>query len=58
MRMGNYQDLSAFICIFVQDDEDLIIVHDALEFGQCHLAIGVCIFSWIICLSKTNSGSS
>jgi hypothetical protein len=45
--------ISAFICILVQDDEDLIIVHDALGFGQCHLAIGVCVLSWMICLSKT-----
>ncbi|KAG0557857.1 hypothetical protein KC19_11G162300 [Ceratodon purpureus] len=24
-----------------EDDEDLIIIHDALGFGQCHLAIGI-----------------
>jgi hypothetical protein len=24
-----------------QDDEDLIIIHDALGFGECHLGIGV-----------------
>lgn len=24
-----------------EDDEDLIVVHDALGFGQCHLAIGI-----------------
>jgi ATP phosphoribosyltransferase len=24
-----------------EDDEDLIIIHDALGFGECHLGIGV-----------------
>ncbi|KAG0608585.1 hypothetical protein M758_8G116900 [Ceratodon purpureus] len=24
-----------------EDSEDLIVVHDALQFGQCHLAIGI-----------------
>ena len=24
-----------------QGDDDLIVVHDALEFGRCHLAIAV-----------------
>lgn len=33
-----------------QGDDDLIVVHDALEFGECHLAIGV---SYIF--FKTNS---
>lgn len=29
------------VCEYGQGDDDLIVVHDALEFGQCHLAIGV-----------------
>jgi hypothetical protein len=24
-----------------QDDEDLIVIHDALGYGECHLAVGV-----------------
>eukprot|EP00250_Pteridium_aquilinum_P011165 c19879_g1_i1 orf=102-1316(+) len=29
------------VCEYGQGDDDLIVVHDALEFGECHLAIGV-----------------
>jgi ATP phosphoribosyltransferase len=24
-----------------KDDEDLIVIHDALGYGECHLAVGV-----------------
>jgi hypothetical protein len=24
-----------------QDDDDLIVIHDALGYGECHLAVGV-----------------
>jgi hypothetical protein len=44
--------ISTFICILVQDDKDLIIVHDALGFIQCHLTIGVYVLSWMICHSR------
>ena len=27
---------------FLQENEDLIIVHEALNFGDCHLSIAVC----------------
>ncbi|MCO5583245.1 hypothetical protein L7F22_037154 [Adiantum nelumboides] len=29
------------VCEYGQGDDDLIIVHDALEFGECQLAIGI-----------------
>ncbi|KAI5078544.1 hypothetical protein GOP47_0006215 [Adiantum capillus-veneris] len=29
------------VCEYGQGDDDLIVVHDALEFGECHLAIAV-----------------
>jgi hypothetical protein len=38
--------ISTFIYILVQDDKDLIILHDALGFIQCHLTIGMRVLSW------------
>eukprot|EP01018_Ginkgo_biloba_P010445 Gb_25824 [translate_table: standard] len=29
------------VCEFGQSDEDLILVHDALEYGECHLSIAI-----------------
>ncbi|MCO5579624.1 hypothetical protein L7F22_033481 [Adiantum nelumboides] len=29
------------VCEYGQGDDDLIVVHDALEFGECHLAVAV-----------------
>ena len=26
---------------FALDNEDLYVIHDALDFGQCHLALGI-----------------
>lgn len=42
-RIGSSKFPSKFCCIcyFSQGNEDLIIVHDALEYGDCHLSLAV-----------------
>ncbi len=47
MRKLRYGDVDLTIvgydmfCEFAEEDADLMVVHDALEFGKCHLSLGV-----------------
>lgn len=35
-----------FMCIFSQGNEDLILVHDSLDYGDCRLSLAVS--TWIM----------